>query len=80
MHVGQDDVSRPTSEEEMRDRRPGRASPADDDLRLLQPTFEQPHGVQDPSQHYHRRPVLVVVENRDVQRGPQAPLDLKAPR
>ena len=80
MHVGEDHVSCATPQQKTGDRRPGRPRAADHDLRVFQPAPQQPHGVQDPGQHHHRRPVLVVVEDRDVQHGPQAPLDLEAPR
>ena len=56
----------------------GRAGAGDDHPQVFQPLAHQPQGVAQAGQHHHRRAVLVVVEDGDVQRLLQPLLDGEA--
>ena len=78
--VARDDVSRALQHEELGRRDGARARAGEDDLHLVELLVDDLERVDERGERHHRRPVLVVVEDRDVQIALQALLDLEAAR
>ena len=74
------DVAGAGDTEQSRRRRAGRANAREDDPHVLDPLADDVEGVQQGGEHDDRRPVLVVVEDRDVELVPKPALDLEAAR
>ena len=70
----------PCREQQLHDRRTGRAGAGDDDPHVGDLLADHPQRVGQRGEHADRGAVLVVVEDRDVEQLAQPRLDLEAPR
>jgi hypothetical protein len=78
--VAADDVAHAGGEERLRHRDAGCPHAGHDDAHVLETLVDYAQSVQQAGEDDDRRPVLIVVEDRDLERLPQAPLDLEAAR
>ena len=70
----------PGGQQHARRRGAGGTRPGDDDADILEPFVDDAERVQEPGEDDDRGPVLVVVEDRDVELPTQARLDFEAAR
>src|SRR5579884_1845532 len=66
------------SEQHLATRESGRPESVDDDAHILHPLPKNSQGIRQRSQDHYGGPMLVVMQDRDVQHFFQAALDLKA--
>ena len=80
VHVADDDVPRALGQQDVRAGRAGRARSGDHDADVLDPLADDHERVEERGQDDDRGPVLVVVEDGDLELVTQPPLDLEAAR
>lgn len=78
--IAADDLLDPRREEDVGNRHPGRSHPVDHHLKIFQLFLNNLNRIQQRGQDDHRRPMLIVVENRDIEALPEASLNLKTTR
>ena len=78
--VAADDVAHARGEQDLGHGRARRADPGDDDPDVVELLADELERVQQRREDDDRRPVLVVMEDRDIERLAQPPLDLEAAR
>ena len=78
--VAADHHPAPAASSISRRRGPGGTGAGDDDADILEPFADDAERVQEPSEDDDRRPVLVVVEDRDVELPRRRALDFEATR
>ena len=78
LDIAHDDVAHTVGQHDLGTGHARSAGAHDDDLDLRGALFDDPQRIHQRGEYHDRRSVLVVMEDRNVEFGAQAPLDLEA--